>query len=154
MACHVCKKDFTPIRAGQMFCSSRCFKLAILFRKIKDSPKVDWTDRLNTVKKLNLDLLNRLHKNITIIDSHWIWRGNKTPNTYGTIKVDGKICVAHRLSLCIYLKLDYEDMEWMACHICPYKKCVNPTHLYQGNRTTNWQDWYQNGTNWFFSGTT
>lgn len=146
MNCLTCKKYFTSIREGQVVCSRRCLKLAILFRKMGNSPKTEYIDALDTTRKLNIDLINRLYSNIKIVDRHWLWGGRKTPNIYGTIMINKKNYVAHRVSLCIYLKLDYYDPFWMACHLCPYKSCVNPTHLYEGNRVSNWHDWHRKWT--------
>lgn len=133
MNCYICKKEFTIIRDGQMLCSERCIKLAVLFCKQRAKPS-KWIDRHNTIYKLNIELINKLHENITIYQGHWLFGNGKG---YGAVHIRGFSYTAHRLSLSVYLKLDYDDTNWWACHLCPYKRCINPTHLYEGSPKSN-----------------
>lgn len=88
---------------------------------------------------MNLALISKLWERTKVVDSHWLWQGTIKDNGYGTVSYSNGSTYVHRLSLCIYLKLLYTD-KWVACHLCEYKNCWNPLHLYQGTQKDNLKD--------------
>lgn len=69
----------------------------------------------------------------------FLWLGcADLPNGYGTLKIN-KICKrAHRVSFETF-KGPIPDNKWVL-HICDNKLCVNPDHLYLGDRQDNVND--------------
>jgi hypothetical protein len=72
----------------------------------------------------------------------WIWN-ESLKNGYGQLSWKGKNTYAHRLS--------YESFNGgippggLVCHKCHNRLCVNPSHLYIGDKKTNAQDMLNNG---------
>jgi hypothetical protein len=95
---------------------------------------------------MQIDLITRLHSQTNISNGHWLWKNkNKTHplgNRPGVILIGKKIYTVNRLGLSIYLKLDYNDHSWEACHICEHKNCWNPLHNYPGTHKDNMNDRY------------
>ena len=73
----------------------------------------------------------------------WIWKGTKQKNGYGRIKVDGKSLLAHRLSY--ELNMSKIPNGLWVLHKCDNPKCVNPNHLFLGNRSDNMKDAFKKG---------
>ena len=71
----------------------------------------------------------------------WIWV-QSLRNGYGQFNDKGKVLYAHRTS--------YEVFNGpipagkLVCHKCHNRKCVNPNHLYAGDKKTNAQDMLDN----------
>lgn len=86
---------------------------------------------------MNLVLLDKLHRRSSVIGTCWLWNKYLDKDGYGTVTVNKYPYRVHRLSLCIFLKLDYKDKSWTANHICNNKNCWNPLHVYQGDRASN-----------------
>ena len=63
-------------------------------------------------------------------DSCWLWTGAVNSSGYGNFKVDGIVCLAHRFVM---------DAPNDVCvlHHCDTPLCVNPDHLYFGDRKQN-----------------
>lgn len=91
---------------------------------------------------MRLDLLEKLWSRTKVEDGHWLWTLRLTSNGQGIVWYNGSDWVVSRLSLCIYLKLNYSE-NWQANHIdslCRYRHCWNPLHLYVGTQKDNMQD--------------
>ena len=77
-------------------------------------------------------------------DTCWVWIGaRQSTNSYGRMKIDGAIESAHRIS---YM-LEHgriADGLWVL-HKCDNPPCVNPSHLFLGNRSDNMKDAYKKG---------
>lgn len=57
----------------------------------------------------------------------WIWMGSTYSNGYGSIKVNGKICLVHRV---IYEEKFGTIPNGYECHhICQVKACANTSHI-------------------------
>lgn len=96
-----------------------------------------------------MDVVDLLKSESIIDTTTGCWLYQKTVETgygrYGRITIEGKSIYVHRLSASIFLGLDLEDLEQLACHelICPNKNCWNPEHLYIGNNSSNACDKHQ-----------
>jgi len=70
----------------------------------------------------------------------WLWQGTKFKNTgYGQVTHNKKIYSAHRLSMHVFNNFDLKSSS-LILHKCDVKHCVNPAHLYAGNRADNVRD--------------
>lgn len=66
----------------------------------------------------------------------WIWRGAiATPGGYGTMKVDGRTRLAHRLSYEYFKGQIHDGLD--IDHLCRTRCCVNPDHLEAVTRQVN-----------------
>jgi hypothetical protein len=95
---------------------------------------------------MNIALVNKLWESTELKDTHWLWTGALVSGGYGQVYYNRTYWRVSRLALCLYLKLKYSDYSWDACHICEYKNCWNPLHLYQGTRQDNTSDAIIKGT--------
>jgi hypothetical protein len=69
----------------------------------------------------------------------WIWNGAYAGNGYGHAKWEGRKNVsAPRLAFF----LTHGRWPDHACHTCDNRKCVNPAHIYDGNKSTNQLDYH------------
>lgn len=73
----------------------------------------------------------------------WKWKGCRTVQGYGRIQIQGQFYYAHRLAL-IVAGVDLPEGAW-ACHHCDVMDCVNPSHLYVGDATSNNRDTVKRG---------
>lgn len=85
-------------------------------------------------------LERRLLSEIYIDDNQcWNWKGTFAPSGYGTITVEGKTKMVHRVSY------EFHSGEtiptgMMVCHKCDNRGCINPSHLYIGTHNDNMRD--------------
>lgn len=77
----------------------------------------------------------------------WIWTKAKLSSSkpYGSLRVGGKSCVAHRIA---YQLIKGEiPVGHLVCHHCDNPSCVNPEHLFSGTHLTNNHDMISKGRN-------
>lgn len=68
----------------------------------------------------------------------WIWKGSKSKNGYGQIKVNKTTKEVHRVSYQEYKGKIPTGM--IVRHICDVKHCLNPDHLILGTHKQNMKD--------------
>ena len=73
----------------------------------------------------------------------WEWIGSIDSRGYGQMMVDGKLVLAHRLSMTMHNSDPIENM--CVCHKCDNKTCVNPEHLFIGTHKDNAMDMVKKG---------
>ncbi len=83
-------------------------------------------------------LVNKLEPNMC-----WEWRGTLNRYGYGTISIEGKTKLAHRVCYRVWKEAIAPGM--FLCHTCDNRKCCNPHHLYQGTHADNMRDMVERG---------
>jgi hypothetical protein len=90
---------------------------------------------------MNAEIIDRFWKRVLKTSNTigcWEWINPSHPFGYGRLKVGKKIELAHRLSY----KIHFGDITPSQCvlHKCDNPRCVNPNHLFLGNRNDNAKD--------------
>lgn len=73
-------------------------------------------------------------------DECWPWLASKNWQGYGKFNWGyPKLVAAHRAAFF------YAHGRWpdVACHTCDNPSCVNPAHIYDGDKSSNLKDFYQ-----------
>lgn len=78
------------------------------------------------------------------INDCWIWQKSINNSGYGTIRYNGKTCLAHRISFMLYYKI-YVPSEICILHKCDVRNCCNPHHLMTGYHQDNYDDMVKKG---------
>jgi|SRR6185503_15349231 len=80
----------------------------------------------------------------------WIWTGAKNHGNsgYGSLKINGKVYSANRVSMYLFRNFDLNSKEHVLHkNECNNSSCVNPDHLYLGDHYDNMRDAVITGTN-------
>jgi hypothetical protein len=113
-------------RGGGKYCSPSCsgkHSIEIRRKKLEGSPS------------------ERFFNNIIKSDDDkgcWIWVGLASKQGYGRMTIKKKQKLAHRYSWEFHFGEIPEKM--FICHKCDNPPCVNPAHLFVGNRSDNAKD--------------
>ena len=71
-------------------------------------------------------------------DGCWLWIHSLNNKGYGWFELNGKTCLAHRVSWIIYRGSIPKGMNVL--HKCDVRNCVNPDHLFLGTLKDNMRD--------------
>jgi hypothetical protein len=73
----------------------------------------------------------------------WLWDGAADPNGYGRIRINKRTKLTHRVSYAERRGAIADDV--CVLHKCNVPACINPDHLYLGDRADNWRDTIASG---------
>ena len=79
------------------------------------------------------------------IDGHIIWCGSSDQGGYGWVHVEGRWAKTHRLTWELFYGPIPRGSQVL--HFCHTPPCIEPTHLYLGDRSANMQDRISAGNN-------
>lgn len=78
-------------------------------------------------------------------DECWLWLGERQPNGYPKIRVEGRYVTVTRIVYEQYYGRPLPVEKPLALHHCDNPPCVNPRHLWAGNHRDNMQDMKNKG---------
>ena len=67
----------------------------------------------------------------------WLWTGSTAITGYGNFYYKGRVCLAHRASLCIFDRNKTLTPGLQVSHSCGTRHCVNPDHLSEKTPSEN-----------------
>ncbi len=74
-----------------------------------------------------MDSLDRITRNIKVVNGCWMWTGKPHPDGYVQIRFNGRRLYAHRLSYELHIGPIPDGL--VLDHLCRNRACVNPDHL-------------------------
>ena len=80
----------------------------------------------------------------------WEWTGSRNRLGYGRITVNGRVELAHRVSMQEFRGVDPAGLS--VCHKCDNPCCINPEHLFVGTQLDNMRDCAAKGRRVFVRG--
>lgn len=77
----------------------------------------------------------------------WLWEGPTGRAYRAQFKIDKRNYFVGRIACVVFHGApDINDRSWFACHHCDTPNCINPGHLYVGDKSTNTLDDVRRGT--------
>lgn len=73
----------------------------------------------------------------------WIWQGARDRYGYGSVRINGRVCSAHRVAYELYVGPIPKGA--IILHACDVRACVNPKHLSVGNHSENLVEAHERG---------
>lgn len=116
-----CERMWKPSLPRPRFCDALCAR------------------RARPPKALARIFLQKVHKT----DGCWLWTGKKVGRGYGGLRVNERDLLAHRVSYELHVG-PIPDGQWVL-HRCDNPPCVNPEHLFLGDRRANFDDMLAKG---------
>jgi len=81
-------------------------------------------------------LLDRFQEKYQVNEAGcWVWTATGVANGYGTIDVDGRHALAHRVAYELFVGEIPAGLD--LDHLCRNRRCVNPAHLEPVTRSEN-----------------
>ncbi len=72
----------------------------------------------------------------------WLWTAGTASTGYGKFWLDGKMQSAHRVS---FMFTHGRNADGLVLHRCGNRRCVRPSHLYEGTHKDNHKDMVNDG---------
>jgi hypothetical protein len=70
----------------------------------------------------------------------WLWKGSIANTGYGCFRFNGRICLSHRASWCIFNRGKKLTPGLQVAHSCGIRDCVAPHHLSEKTPAENAKD--------------
>jgi hypothetical protein len=87
------------------------------------------------------NVIDRFWNKVHITDHCWYWIGAIGKWGYGNFWNGQRFVKAHRFAY----ELIYGDLEHFGLHTCDNRRCVNPTHIFDGTQKDNMDDMNSKG---------
>lgn len=95
------------------------------------------------IPELTAEKAAKFHASYKRVGECWIWQGARNVLGYGTLTINCRSFVAHRVAYAIHNGRDPGDL--LVCHTCDNPPCVNPAHLWLGTAADNIEDMMSKG---------
>lgn len=90
---------------------------------------------------IDADIQSRFWSKVQKTDTCWNWIAGGRGNGYGSFRLSGKTIDAHVVSWMIH----YGNPTLCVLHKCDNRKCINPSHLFEGTHKDNHDDMVAKG---------
>lgn len=122
------------------FCKCTCgaFCKAVTSRLLNGSKTSCGCKSRNLGKYIHPPAQLKITKNVRKVGGCWLWCLSKQTDGYGSVKYHGRTWRAHRLSWEAFRGPIPDHL--CVLHKCDVRLCVNPDHLFLGNREDNAKD--------------